>query len=61
MYYAYKTNGKGHKLEIKILENYMQKSTKQKVLSSGNALRCLNSAAQRGRYLNKKLRKQTWN
>lgn len=61
MYYAYKTNGKEHKVGIKRLENYMQKSTKEKVLSTGNALRCLNSDAHRGKYLNKKLRSQTWN
>jgi len=61
MYYVYKTNGKGHKVGIKILENYMQKSTKQNVLSSRNALQCLNSDTHRGKYLNEKLRSQTWN
>lgn len=56
-----KQMGKDTKQEEKILENYMQKSTKQKVLSSGNALQCLNSDAHRGKYLNIKLRSQTWN
>lgn len=53
MYYAYKTNGKGHRVGIKTLEMHMQKSTKQKVLSCGNSFQCLNSDAHIGKYLNK--------
>lgn len=43
----------GHRVGIKTLEMHMQKSTKQKVLSCGNAFQCLNSGAHIGKYLNK--------
>lgn len=36
-------NGKGHRIGIKIWGNFKSKQTKQKVLSSENALQCLNS------------------